>query len=1142
VSVCPSCGHECQPGARFCAACGAALVAAAPGALLAAERKVVTVLFCDLVGSTARADGADPEDVQAALAAYHGLVRAELERHGGTVEKFIGDAVMAVFGAPVAHDDDAERAVRAGLSVLSAIDRASAASAGPGLAVRIGVATGEVLVNLGARPERGESLVAGDVVNIAARLQASAEPGMVVVGERTHQLTHARMVYAPLAPVSVKGKAAVVQRWQARGARGHPGAEAGVRSATRFAGRRAELAALRASFKRAVAGPAVELVTVTGEPGVGKSRLVAELFTWADQQTSLVRWRQGRCLPYGDRVTFHALGEIVKAEAGILDSDGEQATRDKLARAVASLGALEEADRAWVTARLGPLAGLAGEPGTGQADRFTAWRRFLEALAGEGPLVLVVEDAQWADAELLAFLGHLVEWAEGVPLLLVVTARPEFTSKAPEFGAEARTVTPLALSPLDDADTAALLAGLLNATLVDAGLQARLLERVGGNPLFAEQVVRLLTEEGRLRRRGRVVELTIPGELPVPDSLSALITARLDTLPRQDKALLGDAAVLGRIFWSGAVAALAGRDEEEVRRSLRALARAGFVARLPRSGMTGQAEYRFAHALVRDAAYAGLPRAVRGARHLAAADWLEAQTGDRGADTAEVVAHHALTAFGLAQARGDNSAVDSLRGPTARRLAAAGDRAWALGEAAAERHYAQAAGLLAPGDPGRAGVLCKWGQASWVTGKPEQAQAALEETLVLARAGDDAKNAGVAMLWLAVLADDRGDEAEAERLTASALALLERLPPDDDLLLAYYSAAYHYARAGRPAEALVLCHRALAPAGSQWKAATFDVRAWARAMLGDPAGAEDAREAIRLARAHSPVYLAAVLANAAERFWLMDGPEAALAALWESREIALRQGNQGYLVRSAAFLAPMFDLGRWDEVLATASEWRPRLDAGPGRGHLAAMEPPCAAVLCWRGAMAEAHQYLDPVLPLARKMALQDLLPALAAAVTLSVADENTPQALSLIEEYEQALSRAPASWYWGGQHLAGIVRACAALGQLEHAQRLAGAAGPTLWRHRLEMQSAQAAIAEAAGDPAADQLYADAADGWHLYGHVLEHGLALLGLGRCRQRAGHPDASAPLLAARAVFADLGAVMPLAEADRRLGDLMRHTS
>jgi predicted ATPase len=265
-----------------------------------------------------------------------------------------------------------------------------------------------------------------------------------------------------------------------------------------------------------------------------------------------------------------------------------------------------------VTARLAPLTGLAGEAGSGQGERFTAWRRFLEALAAEAPLVLVIEDAHWADAELLAFLGHLVEWVEDVPVLLMVTARPELTARPPEFGDEAKASTRLTLGPLSDADTAALLADLLDARLIDAGLQARLLDRAGGNPLFAEQVVHLLTEQGALRRHGKAVDLADAVEVPVPDSLTALITARLDTLPRQDKALLGDAAVIGRIFWSGAVATLAGRDEDETRRSLRGLAAAGFVARLPRSSIAGQAEYRFSHALVRDAAYAGLPRAVRG--------------------------------------------------------------------------------------------------------------------------------------------------------------------------------------------------------------------------------------------------------------------------------------------------------------------------------------------------------------------------------------------------------------------------------------------------------------------------------------------------------------------------------------------------
>jgi len=1132
---CMACGQSWPESMRFCGNCGRPL--AAPEASPSAERKVVTVLFCDLVGSTARADGADPEDVFAALDAYHSLVRGELERHEGTVEKFIGDAVMAVFGAPVAHDDDAERAVRAGLAVLAAIEQANTASAMPGLQVRVGVATGEVLVNLAARPERGEALVAGDVVNTAARLQTSADPGIVVVGERTYQRTRARLAYVPLASVTVKGKAAPVRRWRATGVRAHQGTEAGVRSGTRFVGRQGELAALQAAFERAIARPGVELVVVTGEPGVGKSRLVAEFFGWVDQREKWVRWRQGRCPAYGDQLTCYALGQIVKAEAGILDSDSEQAAQDKLTAVMAALEPLEEADRRWVADRLRPLTGLRGEAGVSQGERFTAWRRFLEALAAEAPLALVVEDAHWADPELLAFLSHLTEHTRGVPIVLVVTARPEFAAKAPELAIKSRAATRLMLTPLSDADTAVLLASLLDTRLIDAGLQAKLLERAGGNPLFAEQVVGLLTEQGELRRRGQVLDVAAAGELPVPETLSALISARLDTLPRQDKALLGDAAVVGRIFWPGAVAALAGRDEKEARRSLRGLAAAGFVTRLPRSSIAGQAEYRFSHALVRDAAYAALPRRVRAARHLAMADWLEAPAIEQGTGMTEVVAHHAITAFDLTAAQSNATAVQDLRGPTARRLMAAGDQA--ADAAAAERHYARAADMLGPGDPGRAEVLCKWGWASLNRSELEQARRVLEEALALAQANDDSINAVHAMVGLAMIAAGLGEYADGRRLTASMLSLAEKLPPGHDAQLrAYQHGADIIGGLGRPEEAVALCNLGLdrAPPDSRHVALLLSHRAWARYQLDDPGGAEDDAKAVQLARLHALQSLPLVLGLAAEGLRLVQGPEAAMDAYRESQEVALRWGQSATAVRSAVLSIPaLFDLGRWDELLATASTLRPQLDTGLA-GLVAYIEPWRAAVLTWRGSLAEAHQVLDPVLPQATKRDLEDSLQILSAAVTLSMADGLGRDALRLIEEYDQAVTRsAPASWFWGWSHLADIVRACISLGEPDHARRLIGSAEPALWRNQLQVQSARAALAEAAGDPAADQLYAQAAAGWQRYGHVLEHGLALLGLGRCQYRAGQPEASEPLLAARATFAKLGAPIPLTEADRLLG-------
>jgi tetratricopeptide (TPR) repeat protein len=1049
---------------------------------------------------------------------------------------------MAVFGALVAHEDDAERAVRAGLSVLAAIGRQNAAGAMPGLQVRIGIATGEVLVNLAARPERGESLVAGDVVNVAARLQAGAEPGTVVADERTYQRSRAWLTYDPLPPVAVKGKAAPVRWWRATGARSHQGTEAGVRPGTRFVGRQAELAALQAVLERAVAGPGLELVMVTGEPGVGKSRLVAEFFAWADQRSGWVRWRQGRCLPYGDQVSVYALGEIVRAEAGILDSDGEQAAQAKLTAAVAALRSLDEADRGWIADRLRPLAGLHGTAGADQIERFTAWARFLQALSAEAPLVLVVEDAHWADQQLLDFLGHLAGRAAGAPIMLLITGRPELATHAPKLQSAAPAVTWLAVSPLSDTDTAALLAGLLDARLIDAGLQARLLERVGGNPLFAEQLVGLLTEQRALRRHGQVLGLADPGELPVPETLSALISARLDTLPRHNKALLGDAAVIGRIFWDGAVAALAGRGKRHAHDGLRELGTAGFLTRLPRSSIAGQGEYRFSHALVRDAAYAALPRHVRAARHLTAAGWLEAQASEQGTGMAEVVAHHAITAFELTSAQGNATAVEELRGPTARRLIAAGDQA--ADTAAAGRHYGRAVDLLGPGDPGRAEALRKWGDASRELGQPEQAGRAYEEALALAQARDDPVNTINTMHALAKLAEYRGQLAERYDLSAAAFALAEGLPPGHDAQLAAYTwEASIKDVSARPDEALALCNWALdrAPPGSRWTTDLLIHRAFARYQLDDPAGAEDAAEAVRLARQHAPHRLPWVLGNAAEVLWYVKGPEAAMAAHQESREAALRRGK---LATAAAYtwlsLSVMFDLGSWDEVLAAASTARTQPDVGGLTGQSAV---PLAAVLTWRGALAEARQILDPVLADAREAELQTALPALAAGVTLCAADRRAAEAIRLIEDYEQkVMSSAPASWLWGWCYLADIVRACIAVGEPDRARRLIGTAEPALWRNQLQVHSARAALAEGIGDSAAGQLYAQAAAGWQQYGHLLEHGLALLGAGRCRHRAGDRGASGPLRAARATFTKLRAVTPLAEADSWLASQETRTA
>jgi len=387
----------------------------------------VSILFVDLVGFAARSDRADPEDVRATLRPYYTCVRRELARWGGTVEKFIGDAVMAIFGAPVAHEDDAERAVRAGLRVVHAVQELNAAEPGLGLALRAAVTTGEAVVARGARTVEGEGIATGDVVNTAARLQVIAPVGAVVVDEVTYRTTRHLVDYEALEPVSVKGRAEPIRVWQAKAARSRYGADPAQATPSPFIGRNHELALLKAMYARAAREASVQLVTVTGEPGIGKSRLVREFRAFVDWQPERARWRQGRCLPYGEGITFWALGEIVKSQAGILESDSPHEASDKL---TAAIGAIVEdlTERDWLKTRLALLVG-ASAPGVGapaeRSESFAAWRRFLEAIAADRPLVLVFEDVHWAGAELLEFVEHLVDWAAGLPFLVVCTTRLE---------------------------------------------------------------------------------------------------------------------------------------------------------------------------------------------------------------------------------------------------------------------------------------------------------------------------------------------------------------------------------------------------------------------------------------------------------------------------------------------------------------------------------------------------------------------------------------------------------------------------------------------------------------------------------------------------------------------------------------------
>jgi DNA-binding SARP family transcriptional activator len=598
------------------------------------ERKVVTVFFADLVDFTAAAERLDPEDIRAFLMPYYTHIRSELERFGGRVEKFIGDAVMALFGAPVAHEDDPERAVRAALAIrdwLAAQDGSQQA--------RIAVATGEAHVTLGGLATEGEPVAVGNVVNTAARLQVAAPVNGVLVSEKTFQATRHAIEYREAGPVAAKGKSAPIKAWEAIRVLAQPGVDLS-RHHSPFIGRERELAVLQERLAWAASECSPQLVTILGVPGIGKTRLVSELQQATAEADQPPRWRQGRSLPYGEGVSFWALGEMVKAEAGILESDATQMVDRKLRKAVRRM-VEDPAEARRIATYLGALIGLGGEePATAdrRGETFAAWRHFLEALADERPLVLLFEDLHWADDALLDFVDELVDRVSGVPLLVLATARPELLERRPGWAGGKPSALTLSLSPLSESDTARLIAALLERSMLPAEPHEALLDRIGGNPLYAEQFCRMLAEKGRLEE--------------VPESLQGIIAARLDALADVEKRLLQDAAVVGKVFWLGALEAMGGitlRDADEL---LQPLVRREFVQRARHSSVAGDTEYAFRHELLRDVAYDEITRAGKAERHRRTAEWIDSL--GRAEDHAELLAHHYLAALDYAGATGED--------------------------------------------------------------------------------------------------------------------------------------------------------------------------------------------------------------------------------------------------------------------------------------------------------------------------------------------------------------------------------------------------------------------------------------------------------------------------------------------------------
>jgi class 3 adenylate cyclase/tetratricopeptide (TPR) repeat protein len=1106
---------------------------AVPARPVADERKVVTALFCDLIGFTATSESADPEDVDKMLSAYAAMARAQIEGHGGVVEKFIGDAVVGIFGVPAAHEDDPERAVRAGLRIAEDAEELEAVGGAP-LRLRVGINTGETLVRLDVTPGSGERMLAGDAINTASRIQSVAPEMGVAVGLAAYEATSAVFEYEELESATLKGKSEPVRVFHARSPLARIGIDTTRTHHSPYVGRAIDLSLLKGLFDKSVGETSVQFVTVVGEPGIGKSRIVAELLAYAQEREPRLTWRQGRCLPYGDGVTFWALGEIVKAHAGILETDDPEQASTKLGNSVP-----HGPDREWMRRRLLPLVGVDASSPAERDELFAAWRSFVETVAEQTPTVLVFEDLHWADDAMLAFLEHLADRSEGVSLLVLGTARPELYERHPNYAQGLGNINRINLGPLSDAESIELISGLLDNSEIRREMRIPILERAEGNPLYVEEFLRLLKDRDLLVQEEDAWVLRTESELPLPGSIQSLIAARLDTLSPERKAMLSDAAVVGKVFWAGAVAEMGDHRLEDVTYAMHELSRKELVRISRRSSMQGESEYAFWHVLTRDVAYGQLPRASRASRHVAAARWIEFKAPERVEDLADVLAYHYAAALELARAAGQPEQTADLVVPALRFLTLAGERALGLDTIAALSNFERALTLTPPGHPDRPEALVRFGEAAFQAGRSAEAAEALEEATASFRARGDPAATARAMLMHAGPLQAFGD-LRGWTLPLEALALLERLPPGPDLVTALSDVSAGETLGGRPEAGSRYAERALALAeelGLPRPARTLDFRGIARGALGDPGGVSDLREAITIAsEAGDGHEVARLHNNLSVQLWGFEGPAAALAVSRAGVDFARTRGLIEVLdFILAGALDLLVDAGEFDEALAIADDMAPRKEAKGDVVDLVVLRAAQVRVSSLRGQGDRLAPRIDWLEATARELEIPDEVIIGLGSAALARAwlgqDEATASLLVRIEMTPGTRETLNYATY-----LPSLVRAALGIADVVLAERLVSGLEPRYPYTEHALIAANAALTEAHGDlEAAAEGYADAADRWERFGVVPEQAFALLGQGRCLLGLSRPTEAAPVLQhAREIFERLQAAPALAETDALL--------